>query len=87
MHSEDDFPLEDSQDSDEANKYPAIPKAKLDADPSLKDKQFDISLLDTSPYRLESMIYFPYRSREGDMPVKLLKNTRLSFLLECSEKI
>ena len=87
MHSEDDFPLEDSQDSDEQNVFPAIPKDKLLADPSLKDKQFDIRLLDTSPYRLESLLYFPYRNREGEIPLKLLKIPKLSFLLECSEKI
>ena len=40
MHSEDEFPLEDSQDSDEANVFPAISKAKLDADPSLKAVNF-----------------------------------------------
>ena len=87
MHSEDDFPLEDSQDSDEALVYPAIPKSKLDADPSLRDKQFDIRLLDTSPYRIESLAYFPYRNREGEIPVKLLKNPSLKYLLECTEKI
>ena len=87
MHSEDDFPLEDSQDSEELNVYPAISKDKLAADPSLKDKQFDIRLLDTSPYRLESLLYFPYRNREGEIPVKLLKVPRLGYLLECAEKI
>ena len=45
QESEDDFKLFLSEDSDEANVYPYIPKAKLEADPSLRDKQFDISLL------------------------------------------
>ena len=75
--SEDDFPLYMSQDSDEANVYPYIPKSKLEADPSLALKQFDIRLIDTMPYRTDSMAYYPYRTREGNMPVKLLKVPKL----------
>lgn len=38
MESEDDFPLYDSQDSEEGLTYPYIPKDKLKNDPSLLNK-------------------------------------------------
>ena len=36
---------------------------------------------------MESMAYYPYRSREGDMPVKLLKIPRIQTLFDCSKQI
>ena len=39
------------------------------------------------PYRTESMAYYPYRTREGNMPVKLLKIPKLQFLFESGDKI
>ena len=85
--SEDEFKLYHSEDSEEQDVYPYIPKAKLEADPSLREKQFDIKLLKTSPYRTESMAYYPYRSAEGNTPVKLLLKPHLSFLFECQTAI
>lgn len=73
MHSEEEFPIYDSNESDEIQTYPYIPKEKLAANPDLKKKQFDVRLLESSPWRIESMRYYPYRSRDGDFPLKLLK--------------
>ena len=87
LESEDEFKLYHSEDSEEQDVYPFIPKAKLEADPSLREKQFDIKLLKTSPYRNESMAYYPYRAAEGSMPVKLLKRKDINFLFECQTAI
>ena len=73
MYSEEEFPLYDSNESDEIQTYPYIPKDKLAANPELKKKQFDIRLLSSSPWRVESMKYYPYRSNDGDFPLKLLR--------------
>ena len=62
MESEDEFQLYESQESDDPNAVPYITKKKVEEDPSLKDKQFDMRLISTSPYRLEAMKYFPYRT-------------------------
>ncbi len=64
MESEEEFPLYDSAESDELDVFPYIPKAKLDQNPELKKKQFDISLLSTMPFRIESMKYYPGQSRD-----------------------
>ena len=72
LESEDDYFIEESEESDDPNAVPYITKAKVTEDPSLKDKQFDMRILQTSAFRLESMKYYPYRQREGDIPNKLL---------------
>ena len=73
MESEEDFNIYESEDSEDPNAVPYITKKKVEQDPSLKDKQFDMRILQTSAFRLESMKFFPYRSREGDIPNKLLQ--------------
>lgn len=60
MESEDDFPVYDSQDSDEVNEF-GIKIKDLKKDPSLADKMFDLNLLNTTPFRVESFKYFPYK--------------------------
>ena len=41
----------------------------------------------TTPFRLESMKYFPYRSREGEVPYKLLQVPKLKYIFDCLPKI
>lgn len=77
MESEEEFPLYDSEESETVNKWPYIPSSKLEENPELKKKQFDARLLDTMPWRIESMRYYPNRSNEGGLPVKLLKVPRI----------
>ena len=36
---------------------------------------------------MEAMKYFPYKSREGEIPLKLLKVPKLNFLIEAGLKI
>ena len=87
MESEDDFPLYESQDSDDPNAVPYLTKAKIAQDPDLKEKQFDIRILEVSGFRLESMKFFPYRTREGEIPKKLLKVPKVDYIFECSPLI
>lgn len=87
MESEDDFQIYKSEDSEEMDVFPYIPKAKLEADPSLREKQFDVKLLQSSPYRMESMQYYPYRRTEGNIPRKLLKTNDTEYLFTCQDKI
>ena len=51
------------------------------------DKKFDKKLLDVSPFRMEAMQHYPYRFREGDVPIKLLKKPDPEFLIEAGAKI
>lgn len=60
MESEDDFPVYDSQDSDEVNEF-GVKLKDLKKDPTLADKMFDKSILETNPFRVESFKYFPYK--------------------------
>ena len=53
----------------------------------LKYKPFNKKLLDVSPFRMEGMRYFPYRSREGEIPLKLLKVPKLEFIIDQAPKI
>ena len=48
---------------------------------------FDLKLLDVLPFRLESMKFYPYKSREGDIPMNLLKVKELEFIIKQSELI
>jgi len=68
MESEDDYFIEESEESDDPNAVPYLTKKLVKEDPTLKEKQFDMRILLTSAFRLESMKYFPYRSREGEIP-------------------
>ena len=52
-----------------------------------KYKPFNKKLLDVSPFRMEGMRYFPYRSREGEIPLKLLKVQKLDFVINQAPKI
>ena len=42
--------------------------------------KFDLGLLDVSPFRMESMKFYPYKSKEGEIPLKLLKVPNFEFL-------
>ena len=42
---------------------------------------FDLKKLDVSPFRMESMRFYPYKSREGEIPLKLLKIQEFEFIL------
>ena len=52
-----------------------------------KYKPFDKKILDISPFRLEGLKYFPYKSSENTIPTKLLKIQKLSFIIEQAPKI
>ena len=71
MESEEEFYVEESQSSEDENA--AISHVQLKKDPALVEKQFDTRILNTSGFRLESMKIFPYRSREGEIPLGVLK--------------
>ena len=87
MESEEEFHIEESQSSEDENAVPYITKEKLKVDPELEKKKFNMQLIETSAYRLESMRYFPYRTREGDIPNKLLKNPKLQFIFQVLPQI
>lgn len=87
MESEEEFPIDDSEESDDKNKIPYIPKAKLEENPELLNKQFDDTILKTMPWRIESMRYFPYSGADNTFPVKLLKIPRLQTLFEAHDEI
>ena len=82
MESEEEFHIEESQSSEDENAVPYITKDKLKANPELEKKKFDMRLLEYTGYRLESMRYFPYRTREGEIPKKLLQVPRLDFIFD-----
>ena len=50
--------------------------------PETARKNFDKNLLNTQPFRLESLKYFPYRQKEGELPLRLLKVPKLDFILK-----
>ena len=58
-------------------------KNKTVADPDW----FDQKILVHSPWRLASMKFFPYKSREGEVPMKLLKVPKLEFVFEMRAKL
>ena len=81
MESADDFSLGPDTDSDEAEKFPKTAQ-KAKNDPEIEKKRFDMSLLETWPFKIETVRSFPYRTREGDIPTKLLKYPRLNWIQE-----
>ena len=87
LESEDDYFIEESEESDDPNAVPYITKKLVKEDPTIKEKQFDMRVLLTSAFRLESMKYFPYRSREGEIPKKLLQYPKLDYIFDCMTKI
>jgi len=87
MESDENFFLYESQESDDPNSVPYITAKKVKADPTLKEKQFDIRILEISPYRMESMKFFPHRTHEGEVPYKLLNVGKMHYLLEAAPKI
>ena len=52
-----------------------------------KFKPFDKKVLNVSPFRMESMRYYPYRAREGEVPMKLLKVPQFQFVIDAAPKI
>ena len=70
MDSKDDYQLYRSDSGDED---PFAPESPLKGKTAKDSKWFDERILDVSPFRMESMKYFPFRTREGEMPIKLLK--------------
>ena len=48
---------------------------------------FPMQWLETSGFRLESMRYFPYRNREGEIPSKILKGGKISHVFVYEPKI
>lgn len=87
MESDEDFNVYESDDSEDPNAVPYITKKAVDLDPTLTEKQFDMRILATSAFRLESMKFFPYRTREGEMPTKLLAIPKMHYIFECLPKI
>lgn len=87
MESEDNYQLVESQSSDDSDALPHLTKEKLKLDPELEKKQFPKQDLETSGFRLQAMQYYPYRSREGEIPYKLLGVQRSQFVFDCAEKI
>ena len=76
MSSGDEPDLYATDTEDEKKK--ALTKEDMD-DPELARKAFDKSLLNTQPFRIESLRFFPYRQREGSLPLRLLKVPDLDF--------
>ena len=55
-------------------------------DPELARKMFDVNLLKTNPFRLDSLKYFPYKvGKEGEVPWKLLRIPKLDFVKKSQE--
>ena len=70
MHSDDNFKLYHSSDDSAVEEDPLVQVDVASGDTPLT---FDMNLLKVLPFRLEAMKYFPFKSREGETPVKLLK--------------
>ena len=82
--SADDYNIYDfSSDEDLLNQDENPLKGVDKADPSW----FDINLLNSTPFDIAAVKYFPHKAREGEIPLKLLKEERLEILLECGDKI
>ena len=74
MESENEYPLEDSHDSEEeANRVPKPTKYQKKNEENFKEKQFDKSLIELTNFRLENLRTYPHRVREGEVPFKLGK--------------
>ena len=71
MDSDDNFNIYDSSSDEDFRDAQDNPLKGVTAD---DPKWFDVRILDISPFRMEAMKYFPYKSREGDIPLKLLKD-------------
>ena len=85
MVSADEFHVIESEDSDEAELK--LGEGKYAVDEEDDDRQFDLSILNPSPFRMESMKYYPYKSREGEVPLRLLKVPKLDWLLKTGQLI
>ena len=51
-------------DTSEDERRQVVTKEEME-DPELAKKAIDETLLETSPFRLDSFKYFPYRQKEG----------------------
>ena len=76
MYSDDDKLYHSSDDDEEVEKTHAVVKVK-DTGAEFK---FDLRLLDVSPFRMEAMKLYPYKFREGETPIKLLKLQSWSYV-------
>ena len=98
QESEDDFFIEDSDSEEEEDDLVKIQSdqkstRKLKPDQVLKLAAstdvviFDMDILQTSAFRLQSVKQFPYRSKSGEIPQNLLLVPKLSYLFDCLQKI
>ena len=76
MQSADELAILESEDSEEAEERPGSAGAIQDDD----EVKLDAKMLEHCPFRMESMKYYPYKSREGEIPLKLLKVAQLDWL-------
>ena len=78
VDSGDNFDLYQTSTDDEEFFAPESPlKGMNESDPNW----FDEKLLDVSPFRMDKMKYFPYRAREGDIPLKILNKESIEYLV------
>ena len=85
MDSIDEFSIGGGTDSDEENLKTYNDKNK-DAK-AFERKRIETTLLVNWPFKMELMKNFPYRSREGDVPTKLLRYPRLNYIMEIQSQI
>ena len=83
MEEADDLEIIESEDSEEVEekKNSVVVDVKEDLD------AMNPKLIEHSPFRMESMKYYPYKSREGEVPLKLLKVPKLDWLIDNSKLI
>ena len=82
IYTEDEYVVYESPSDDEVQEIVVVKKTEVQ-----KFKPFDLKVLDVTPFRMESMRYYPYRTKEGDIPLKLLKMPTCSFVIECAPRI
>ena len=84
--SEDEFHIYQSQDDDEelataSVTSPTSAKHKL-TDPLAKEKIFNKQMVEPSPFRIESVKTYPFKFREGEVPLRLLKVPKIEFPID-----
>lgn len=53
----------------------------------VKDRTFDKTQIDLSPFSLERMVVFPHKFREGDVPVRVLIRQDIGYLTKIHDAI
>ena len=53
----------------------------------VKDRTFDKTMIDLSPFSLERMVVFPHKFREGDVPLRLLIRPEIAYLTKIHDAI